>query len=319
MTNTEHNSGQQLLSNQPLGNQPLGNQSLINQCLSESWLQQVQALATALTAKLMAYHGGQLPMDVQHKSDGSPVTSADLAAHQSIAAALPLWLPDVPLISEEGAIPAFTQRKQWSRYWLVDPLDGTRDFIQKTTEFSINIALIEQHRPVWGLLILPARHCYYLGGPGMGVYCHDFVQSSRLTPCLSTAPPLGLAVSRYQSTQVQQRQARFIQQLPQALTPVPCSGAVKFADLLHGRAHLYPRFSSICEWDVAAGDALLNGLGGLVVDVALKPYRYNQQDSLQQACFFAMSHTQLLQPAGGIWQAQVTDYCDDPLGSALAD
>ena len=293
--------------------------AFLDLCMSTAWLQQVHTLATTLSAKLMAYHSGQLSLDVQHKADGSPVTSADFAAHQLIAVALEQWLPSVPLISEEGEIAAFAQRKHWSRYWLVDPLDGTRDFIQKTTEFSVNIALIEQQRPAWGLLILPAQQRYYFGGPGLGVYCHDFLQSTRLKALELNPPPLGLAMSRYQSTVVQQRQANFIAQMPQALTPVPCSGAVKFADLLHGRAQLYPRFSSICEWDVAAGDALLNGLGGLVVDAQLNPYRYNQQDSLQQACFFAMSHAQLLQPAGAIWQTQVAGYADDESELSLGD
>jgi 3'(2'), 5'-bisphosphate nucleotidase len=305
----------------------LDQQALIKHCVSAVWLQQVHTLATTLITQLMAYHDGRLPLDVQHKFDGSPVTSADLAAHRCIAAALEQWLPGVPLISEEAAIPDFAQRRHWPRYWLVDPLDGTRDFMQKTAEFSVNIALIDQQRPLWGLLILPAQQQYYFGGPGVGVYCHDFNQNMPQTrlPALTlsssglSSPPLGLAISRYQSLLVQQRQANFIAQLPQAVRPVPCSGAVKFADLLHGRAHLYPRFSSICEWDVAAGDALLNGLGGLVVDAQLNPYRYNQQDSVQQACFFAMSHAQLLQPAGAIWQAQVAGFSDDDLELAVAD
>jgi 3'(2'), 5'-bisphosphate nucleotidase len=293
--------------------------TIFTQSLSADWQQQVQQLAAAVTTQLMAYHSGLLALDVQHKSDGSPVTSADFAAHQLIAEHLEKLLPGVPLISEEGDIPSFAQRQHWSRYWLVDPLDGTRDFIQRTQEFSVNIALIEQQRPVWGLLILPAQQRYYCGGPGLGVYAHDFQQPQTLTPTVLNAPPLGLAISRYQSSIVQQRQQNFMTQLPIALTEVPCSGAVKFADLLHGRAHLYPRFSSICEWDVAAGDALLNGLGGLVVDPQLKPFLYNQQDSLQQACFFAVSHAQLLQTAGVVWQGQLAGSSGDELGAAISD
>ncbi len=298
-------------------------QAFIKMCLSTDWQQQVQMLAATVSAMLMAYHAGQLPLDVQHKPDGSPVTSADFAAHQLINEALVQLLPGVPIISEEGDIVDWAQRQLWSQYWLVDPLDGTRDFIQKTAEFSVNIALIDCQRPIFGLLILPAQQRYYWGGPGMGVYCQHFADGLQPLQSLSAmALPdklLGLAISRYQSRVVQQRQANFIAQLPIVVQPVPCSGAVKFADLLHGRSHLYPRFSSICEWDVAAGDALLNGLGGLVVDAELKPYRYNQQDSLQQACFFAMSHAQLLQPAGMIWQAQVAGLSVDELGVAVAD
>ena len=131
------------------------------------FLQKVQALVDELSTELMAFFSSP-KLEVAHKTDSSPVTEADYRAEQIISSHLANWL-DVPMLSEEGPDMAFEERKDWQQFWLVDPLDGTREFIAKRSEFSVNIALIDAGMPVWGLLLMPGLGEFFCGGATTGV------------------------------------------------------------------------------------------------------------------------------------------------------
>ena len=126
----------------------------------------ITALAIEAGQAIMAVYATDF--DVQAKGDDSPLTQADLASHRRIVAGLEALTPDVPIISEESGLPPFEERSQWPRYWLIDPLDGTKEFVNRNGEFTVNIAFIESHRPVFGVVHVPVQHKTYIGCEGRG-------------------------------------------------------------------------------------------------------------------------------------------------------
>ena len=136
--------------------------------LSIAALRRLVGIARDAGAAIMSFYGGGAA--VTTKADGSPLTAADRAAHETISAALRAWDPTIPIISEEGEVPAAAERSEWRRFWLVDPLDGTKEFLTRNGEFTVNIALIEAGEPVLGVVFAPALpHCWY-AGRGLGAW-----------------------------------------------------------------------------------------------------------------------------------------------------
>ncbi len=271
------------------------------------FLQRIQQLVSVLSDTLMGYFNSS-DLVVNHKADQSPVSEADYSAQALIEEHLSDWLPGVPLLSEEGPKEAFDDRKAWSRYWLVDPLDGTREFIAKRPEFSVNIALIEEGLPVWGLLLMPGLKHFFFGGPGLGVMFGEIGQnfehyqplqgqSYRLN--LLPADTLGVAASRHYGREFVER---FSAELEEPSELVVSGSAVKFAHMVRGDVAVYPRFTPVCEWDLAAGHALLLGVGGEVFDSDGRPWRYNQKARLDEVTFLAVSRKQDFERFYPVWQ-----------------
>jgi 3'(2'), 5'-bisphosphate nucleotidase len=223
--------------------------------------------------------------EVAAKSDRSPLTEADLAAHRIIEAGLARLDEVLPMLSEESAPEDLHERRSWQRYWLVDPLDGTREFVKRNGEFTVNIALIEHGAPSFGVVYAPVLDELFWAARGFGAFLRQpdgiDVQLSARRP----APrPLRVAVSR---SHLDARSAAVIQHLDQPIQ-VPLGSSLKFCRLAEGQVDLYPRFGPTGEWDTAAGQCVLEEAGGAVLDLAGEPLRYNARDTLINPDFIAL-------------------------------
>lgn len=228
--------------------------------------------------------------DVQRKQDATPLTEADLAAHRRIVAWLTALTPGIPVLSEESAEKCFELRKGWSRYWLVDPLDGTREFVKKNGEFSVNIALIDDGVAVFGVIQQPVTGLTWHGVPGQGAYRREAGRDIAIHTRIPASAPLRIAASR---SHRDARTEAVIERFPQAEV-VGLGSSLKFCRIAEGGIDLYPRFGPTSEWDTAAGQAILEAAGGMVVDPRGRPFRYNQRDTLLNGDFFASGDPVLL-------------------------
>lgn len=214
-------------------------------------LRRVMDIARRAGAAAMEHYGSAA---AELKADRSPVTAADRAAHTVILAALTAWTPDVPVISEEGEIPPYEARKAWRRFWLVDPLDGTKEFLQQNGEFTVNIALIEATAPVLGVVYAPAVGVLYFAGRGLGSWKQeDGAEPQRLFGPPKPGPE-GVVIVESRSHPSAELEA-YLATLKVARRE-RAGSSLKFGLVAEGRAHLYPRFGPTMEWDVAAGDCV---------------------------------------------------------------
>ena len=235
--------------------------------------------AGAAILRVYAAMAGQAqPAGVQYKADHSPLTQADLQAHACIARGLARLTPALPVVSEEDA-DSQRHRTPQGRYWLVDPLDGTREFLARNDEFTVNIALIEDGCPVWGVVHAPALGQLYWGGAGMGAWRRDAAgeQAIRVTArAQDRAAPLRVLASK---SHLDAQTQAFIARLgPHVL--LQAGSSLKFCRIAEGAADLYPRLGPTCEWDTAAAQAVLEGAGGVVLDLRGQALRYGKPDVL---------------------------------------
>ncbi len=195
-------------------------------------------------------------IEVETKSDDSPLTKADLAAHNIIVKALKKIDPDTPIISEEGGLPEYEERKKWNKFWIVDPLDGTKEFIKKNGEFTINIALIEKGEPVFGVVYVPAKEITYYGIKGEGSYKQegDDEPVQIYSTKADTNEPLRVVQSRSHGSS--DLQAKLKDKGITVKEAIPAGSSIKFCLVAEGTADLYPRMGPTMEWDVAAGDCV---------------------------------------------------------------
>lgn len=223
--------------------------------------------------------------DTQKKADDSPLTEADMAAHHALEALLLGLAPGVPVLSEESEPVAFDIRRHWQRYWLVDPIDGTREFIAKTGEFTLNVALIEKGVPVFGIVHAPVWGVTWIGQQGQGARRLEGgrQRSIRVRPLPARgAGPWKILGSRRQASRALDA---FCAGLP-AHEPVVMGSSIKLCLVAEGEADLYPRLAPTCEWDTAAAQAVVSAAGGGVLDAhTLEPLRCNRQDSLLNPFF----------------------------------
>ncbi len=217
---------------------------------------------------------------VVQKSDRSPVTAADLAAHRLLMERLPAVL-DVPVLSEEAEVP-WAERRHWRRYWLVDPLDGTREFIQRNGQFTVNVALIEDHRPVLGMVSQPVEGRYWAGLPGEGACVRENGRWCSIRVAERQASPR-VACSRSHSN----ARTRALLECIGPHHAVALGSSLKFCLLAEGEVDGYPRLGPTCEWDTAAAQAVVEAAGGHVVDWQGRALRYNAKESLLNPEFLA--------------------------------
>ena len=223
------------------------------------------------TAIMRLYSTGA---SVDAKADGSPVTEADQAAHRIISRALLSWDPAIPLISEEGDLPPLKTRRQWHRFWLVDPLDGTKEFIKRNGEFTVNIALIEAGIPVLGVIYAPAIDLLYYAGAGLGSWKrHRGEYPERL---VSTAPLPGHALRVAESRSHPSAALEAYLATVNVSERVIAGSSLKFCWIAEGKADIYPRLGPTMEWDVAAGDCIFRNSGVPVLRAS--PLEYNQPE-----------------------------------------
>ncbi len=234
--------------------------------------------------------GGVAAGAVTHKVDHSPLTEADRAAHELIAGRLAALTPAVPVVSEEDAA-SQQQRKAVGTFWLVDPLDGTREFLARNGEFTVNIALVRDGRPQWGVVLAPALGVCYWGGAGLGAWRR---QDAGDAP-IRVATPAAVGASRWRvlasKSHMTAETAAAIARLG-AHELVQAGSSLKFCRIAEGQADLYPRLGPTCEWDTAAAQAVLEGAGGVVLDLQGQPLRYGKPQVLNPH-FVAASSVEL--------------------------
>ncbi len=204
--------------------------------------------------KILEYYGNK-SFDIASKEDDTPLTDADLASHSIIYHGLSEFFP-YPILSEEKPV-AFEQRKSWQRYWLVDPLDGTRDFIARDDEFCINIALIQDGRPVFGLIYIPVSGVAYIAAKGQGAFRVEQNGDEFLLRNTRNDPDLISATSRFHSSREVEKFCK-----EHGIAEIyPCGSAIKFCRLAEGLVDVYPRLTPCSEWDIAAGHLLVTEAG----------------------------------------------------------
>lgn len=223
--------------------------------------------------------------DFEHslKADRSPLTEADKRSQSILFDGIRAVAPDIPIISEEAEQVEYAVRKDWEHYFLIDPLDGTREFVKKIPEFAINVALIEKQRPVLGVIHSPNENLTYIARRGSGA----FVLNSQKSPL-----PRFPAIS--DETRVLLSRTDFSPELDALLGRIRnhsvtrCGSSLKFCRIAEGAADFYPRLKGSMEWDTAAGAILVEEAGGLMCDLSGNPIFYNRENSLNPS-FFAMS------------------------------
>ncbi len=224
--------------------------------------------------------------DVTRKDDDSPLTAADIASHKLLCAGLERLEPRLPILSEENAERIGTrERLGWQRYWLVDPLDGTKEFLKRNGEFTINIALVEDGVPVLGIVHVPVSGMSYLGLAGHGAESRDGKGATHVLKAAGpvTSRPVRIVGSRsHAGGELEDFAARLGEHEFH-----PVGSALKFCLVASGEADVYPRLKPTCEWDTAAGQAVLEAAGGEVIELDGTPLRYNRRESLVNPYFLA--------------------------------
>ncbi|HLU61527.1 MAG TPA: 3'(2'),5'-bisphosphate nucleotidase CysQ [Gammaproteobacteria bacterium] len=221
---------------------------------------------------------------VSEKADESPLTQADLRAHRVIVDGLQELTPDIPVLSEESAAIPWGERRHWERYWLVDPLDGTREFVKRNGEFTVNIALIEHHRPIAGVVHVPVTGVSYLGAEGAGAFRREAGGTREIhVQQPAEQPPRVVASRSHRGEAVDAWLARLGEH-----RIVSMGSSLKLCLIAEGAADAYPRLGPTSEWDTAAAHAVICAAGGAVVEAATgKPLRYNTKETLLNPWFIA--------------------------------
>jgi 3'(2'), 5'-bisphosphate nucleotidase len=225
---------------------------------------------------------------VEYKLDRSPVTQADIVSHHILWAGLAGLPPHWPVLSEESVEVPFDERKSWRHFWMIDPLDGTKEFLHRTGEFTVNIALIEDDRPILGVVYAPVFDKLYFAARGAGSYRTD----GKITTPIKVGPAMTggtrFVVSRCHAAE-QETLAHFIDQTKGRETIVMGS-SLKFCLIAEGAADVYPRNGPTMEWDTAAAQCILEEAGGSVTDLEGNTIRYNKNVLLNSA-FVARAHS----------------------------
>ncbi|MFT6387527.1 MAG: 3'(2'), 5'-bisphosphate nucleotidase [Cellvibrionaceae bacterium] len=264
----------------------------------------------------LAQSAGELIMEVYQrdsgftayaKPDDSPLTEADLLAHRYLFDQLRVLTPEIPVLSEEGELPEFKVRHQWSCYWLIDPLDGTKEFVSRNGEFTVNIALIAGHKPVLGVVYAPALKTLYKainnGSSIDGAFYADLNISDTalcdLGEPISVEPienrigqrlPIRILTSRHHMKSSVKILCDKIQSKFGFIEISAIGSSLKLCFVASGKADLYPRLGPTSEWDTAAAQAIVEAAGGLVLDGDFKSLRYNLKDSVLNPDFYVFAN-----------------------------
>ncbi|WP_251978025.1 3'(2'),5'-bisphosphate nucleotidase CysQ [Salinicola avicenniae] len=223
-------------------------------------------------------------VETRWKADESPVTAADLAAHRVLIQGLPALGEAWPILSEESAAIPWETRHRWTTYWLVDPLDGTKEFLRGSDEYTVNVALVHRQRSILGVIVKAATAEVWVGEPERGAWYQASAGADWRALRVRAATPPRLVVSRF-------HRGRHTQALIEALDGAsvePLGSSLKCCRIAAGEADLYPRFGPTSEWDTAAAQAVLEGAGGSLVDMRTwRPLRYNTRETLLNPPFVA--------------------------------
>ncbi len=245
------------------------------------WLPEIVALAEQAGEAIMSVYR-QADLGTTYKEDQSPLTQADLAAHHLIIDGLKALTPEIPALSEESKMISYETRREWEPYWLIDPLDGTKEFVKRNKEFSVNIALIQNHKPVLGVVLAPALGLTYSAVKG----CGSFRKEPETAPVQISVSDyrnriMKIAVSRSHGSPAL---AAFLQKIqPHEL--VEMGSSLKLCLVAEGAVDLYPRLGPTMEWDTAAAHVIVTEAGGSVTDRVGESLCYNKENLLNPDFF----------------------------------
>ena len=247
----------------------------VDQNTLAGFLEPVRKLAWQAGQDLLNIYHGEFA--VESKADGSPLTAADEAAHHTIVNGLAQLTPDIPVLSEEASDIAYEERQSWNQFWLVDPLDGTREFVKRNGEFTVNIAFIDNQRPLLGVVYVPVTDVSYFACVGVGAFKQNRNEPAKL---IAVSPYRGgkvrLAGSRSHAGEALKK---FIAAVGDVET-ISMGSSLKLCLVAEGAADVYPRLGPTSEWDTAAAQAIVENAGGKVYDIDNNPLRYNKQNIL---------------------------------------
>jgi len=251
----------------------------------EPLLTRVRAIAAHAAERILSVY--QSDFSVIEKQDSSPLTQADLASHAAICEGLSLLEPAYPILSEESAQVPFAERSGWQRYWLVDPLDGTKEFVKRNGEFTVNIALIDGHVPVLGVVHVPVTGSSYFAARGVGCFKLEAGQDAPQPLRVRKIDPSRIVVcgSRSHGSEAIQK---FVRHLPGAVEFVSQGSSLKLCLVAEGLADVYPRFGLTSEWDTAAAQCVVEQAGGRVLDLQFEPIGYNAKENILNPYFIVI-------------------------------
>ena len=250
------------------------------------------AVARDAGAAILQVYGDE-DFGVQTKSDDSPLTRADLAAHNIIVEGLQKRAPGIPVLSEESDAISFAERSSWDQYFLVDPLDGTKEFINRNGEFTVNIALIEKGVPMRGVVFVPVKDVMYTGDQheGIATVTREGETRSIQVRKLDRAS-LTVVASRRHGGEALEACLSVLRENFASIDTTNMGSSLKLCLIAEGEADLYPRLAPTSEWDTAAAQAVVEAAGGKVIDVELKELRYNTKDNILNPFFYVIGDTE---------------------------
>lgn len=248
---------------------------LFNELISKEAHEQILQLMWDASDAILALYC-RFQIEVEEKADQSPVTQADLAAHQVLIEGLRRITPGVPIVSEEDTT-SLEIPKSALTFWLIDPLDGTKEFISRNGEFTCNLALINNHETVYGWVSVPVDNVVYHGGRGIGAKRVDKMGNIKTIHCKPQTNPIRIVASK---SHLNEETSRFIEAIDGPIELVQAGSSLKFLKIAEGKADLYPRLAPTCEWDTAAAHAVLEGAGGKVTQVDESALRYGKLEIL---------------------------------------
>jgi 3'(2'), 5'-bisphosphate nucleotidase len=244
-------------------------------------LEQLVDISRRAGLAILEWYEGDMGITI--KADDSPLTKADLASHDVINIELTRLWPDIPVLSEESANIPWETRREWRQYWLVDPLDGTKEFINRNGEFTVNIALIRDHQPVLGIVHVPVTDISYFGARAMGAWRqHGTADATLINIRQPAAQPAVIVGSRSHANPELASQLNKLG--PHEL--ISMGSSLKFCRVAEGLADFYPRLGPTSEWDTAAAQAVVEAAGGQVVNTDGSPLGYNYKEIYLNPHFF---------------------------------
>lgn len=252
----------------------------------DSLIEPIIALSVDAGRAILAVY--ETDFDVRTKADESPLTKADMASNRRILQGLRELTPDIPIITEEAGLPPFEVRRQWNRYWLIDPLDGTKEFVKRNGEFTVNIALIDHGKPVFGVVHVPVTGRTYVGCQGHGAEVRAPGQPAKtLRVADASEAPVRVVGSRsHRGASLD----AFLENLGD-YEMHPMGSSLKFCVVAEGQADIYPRLGPTSEWDTAAAQAVVEQAGGQVLRLDGKPLNYNGKEDILNPHFLVVGPT----------------------------
>lgn len=267
--------------------------------MSHAYLAPVIGLVRAAGKAILPYWRSDIA--ITEKSDASPVTAADMAAHHLLVDGLLALDPDIPVLSEEACDLSLSHRAGWTRWWLVDPLDGTKEFIAGSDEFTVNVALIEQGRVVFGVVGIPARGTCYYGGARLGAWrAEEDAPAQELRVRHAHAEDFTVVASRRHTSPAQEQLLGGLRERFGSLQLANVGSSLKFCLLAEAAADCYPRLAPTSQWDTAAAQAVLEGAGGEVLDISGAALTYEARETFLNPSFLAL-------PKGVEWRTELLE------------